>query len=62
MCDPRRFTTLWVFTAFYWDSFTFIYIETDWINALPGNGSVNTVQEATIEKRGYAIRFYATDR
>jgi hypothetical protein len=32
-------------------------IVTDLINALPGNGSVNTVQHATIEQRGYATRF-----
>jgi hypothetical protein len=30
---------------------------TDLINALPGNGSVNTAQHATIEQRGYATRF-----
>jgi hypothetical protein len=29
----------------------------DLINALPGNGSVNTVQHATIEQRGYANPF-----
>jgi hypothetical protein len=32
-------------------------IITDLINAFPGNGSVNTVQHATIEQRGYATRF-----
>jgi hypothetical protein len=32
-------------------------IVTDLINALLGNGSVNTVQHATIEQRGYATRF-----
>jgi hypothetical protein len=33
-----------------------LYIVTDLINALPGNGSVNTVQHATIEQRRYATR------
>jgi hypothetical protein len=33
------------------------YIVTDFINALSGNGSVNTVQHGTIEERGYATHF-----
>jgi hypothetical protein len=32
-------------------------IVTDFINALPGNGSVNTLQHATTEQRGYATQF-----
>jgi hypothetical protein len=32
-------------------------IVTDLINALPDNGSLNTVQSATIEQRGYATHF-----
>jgi hypothetical protein len=34
-----------------------VYIVTDLINALPGNGSVNTVQHVTIEKWSYTTRF-----
>jgi hypothetical protein len=53
------------FKLFRWQSsevinktdFKNVNIVTDLINALPGNGSVNTVQHAIIEQRVYATRF-----
>jgi hypothetical protein len=38
-----------------WEAYIYIYIVTDFINALTGNSSVNTFQHATVEEAMFSL-------